>query len=1083
MISCEGMDRNVVIHEVLKKQNGTAIIPQGKTQTGRTVWEQPVAMTVQTFNQQIVVASQRATTHYSAEKRTPQNQEPVKSFQQQVLNVVKKLQRNRESEPDDFLYCMEVIKEINKLKNNKYLLHIHDKSNANYRFMILQLADIYENALGPALGALKSRAEDGCLWIYKYDLNMMAQIFRQMIPNNAVFKAILSELYRKHINQELDDMEHLIEFLPEEKTFFDHISEGISYLTDDTSPVCYIPLLDNHTLEEFKKRQEKLLQDANSHIKDGKASKDQEELDKLRKTVPKAITEIWNKRKHHEQLFEKFRELMPDKQDKDNKVDKLGIHFLKKITKLCDQYDTVIGEPHTKLKQSLVGVTSVSAKLVLLEIQDTDTTDQVRVQSLKVISHLSDMGWLKKGCNDLYLNYLKLQQDETNTKITYFEFNQRMDHIYTLLKSGKNDSIMLALEKLKEIQPYEQHLPEIDIDDMLQNRIRNAKNKCVKLLFNPILDSYREFVDFSSPDESPRKVDTKMRQYKSDFIKLNPYTFILASNKAVKGWMWRACTAWHDDIDRLRNATSFSEKDINDLLQLKDIAPSVPNLKVLNDLQPALTNIFQFALKDNTGLVSIEKVARLSEWVDLLSKDLDIHQKLRECNEEWKKKYKSTICDRTMTSSDTSPLPPVFVHPHSSLNTCSCHSHTEQQIAPNMMRPVTALFYMPAPATQQPFQQSVPVPCYTATEQTPAGIKPQSEQPLQAYYEVPTPGATMASHSPVYPYPQPTPPYIPSSAINQPFQLSTPALCYTATEQTPAGIKPQSEQPLQVYYEVPTDGQLPGATMASHSPVYPYPQPTPPYIPASAINQPFQLSAPALCYTATEQTPVGIRPQSEQPLQAYYEVPTDGQLPEATMVSHSPVYPYPQPTPPYIPASAINQPFQLSAPALCYTATEQTPVGIRPQSEQPLQAYYEVPTDGQLPEATMVSHSPVYPQPAPPYIPAPTTQQPFQQSVSTPYYTVTEQTPVGIRPQSDQPLQLQPLSAYHEVPTNGQLPGAPMMSHFPVNPYAPQLLVYEQAQPKWQPVYQQPYENQSTISSEPGANYLFSSNTQLSEVP
>ena len=1022
MISCEGMDRNVVVHGVLKKQNGTAIIPQGKTQTGRTVWEQPVAMTVQTFDQQIVVASQRTTTHYLAEKRTPQNQEPVKSFRQQVLDAVEKLRRNRDSQPDVFLYCMEVIKEINKLKNNKYLLHDHDKSSANYRFMISQLANIYEIALGPALGVLKSRANDGYLWIYKFDLNMMAQTFRKMIPKNAVFKAILSELYQKHFNQELGDMEYLIEFLPEEKAFFDHISEGISYLMDETSPVCYIPLLDNHTLEGFKKRQEKLLQDAKSHMKDGAARKDQEELDKSRKTVPKATTETWNKRKHHEQLFEKFREIMPEKQDEGNKRDKMGIHFLEKITELCNQYDTLIGESHTKLRRSLVGVTSVSAKLVLLEIQDTDTTDQVRMQSLKAIGHLSNRGWLQKGCNDLYINYLKPQQAGTSTKITYFDFNLRMDHIYTLLEnSGENDCIMLALEKLKEIRQYEQHLPEIDTDNMLRNRIRNAKNKCAQLLFYPILDSYRELLDFSSPDEesSKREAYTKMRQYKSDFVKLNPYKFILTSNEAVKAWERRAFAAWHDDIDRLRNATSFSEKDINDLLQLKDIAPDAPNQEIFNNLQAALTNIFQLALKNDTGSVSIEEeVAKLSEWVDLLSKDIDIHQKLRECNEEWKKKYyKGTICDRTMTSSNTSTkTPPVFVHPgivDVPLSTDGCHSRTERQITPDM-QPVTAPLHMPALAINQPFQHPVLSPSCTATNQPSAEIRPQPGQPLQAYHEA------------------------------------------------------------------STTGQIPGAPMTLHFPMHSYPQPAPPHMPEPTTQQPFQQSVSTPYYTVTEQTPVGIRLQPGQPLQAYHEASTTGQIPGAPMTLHFPMHSYPQPAPPHMPEPTTQQPFQQSVSTPYYTVTEQTPVGIRLQPGQPLQAYHEASTTGQIPGAPMTLHFPMhsYPQPAPPHMPEPTTQQPFQQSVSTPYYTVTEQTPVGIRLQPGQPLQLQPLSAYHEVPTTGQLPGAPMTSHFPVNPYAPQLLVYEQPQPKWQPVYQQPYENQSTISSEPRANHSFSSNTQ-----
>ena len=902
MISCEGMDRNVVVHGTLEKQNGTAIIPQGKMQTGRTVWEQPVAMTAQTFNQQTVVASQRTTTHYSAKERILPNQRPVKSFQSQVVEVVEELQRNRESEPDDFLYCMEVINKLDKLRENKYLLCGHERKSDNRQFMMSKLADVYDSALGRALGTLKSRAKDGCLWMYRFDLNAMAKTFRQMIPNNKIHKAVLSELYQQYFNQELDNMRYLLEFLPEKSTFFENISTGISYLMDETSPVCYIPLLDDHTLEEFRKRQKELLHDAELHMKNGKAGRDQGELDKLRKTVPRAIAEMWDKREYHEQLFNKFYSFSPDKEGEGNKDHNVEIRWLKEITELCGQYETFVGEPHTKLKRSLISVISVIVKKVLLEIQDTDNTDQVRIQSLKAIDYLSNGGWLKKGCNDLYLDYLKLQQDGTSTKTDYFELDRHINYIYTLLENSNKDHYMLALEELRKFQQYEQHLPEMDRDKMLQSRTRNAKNKLAKSLFYPILDKYTELAKPGSPDKSDREVDTKMRQYKSDFIELNPYRFILASDKAVRGWVWRACCAWHDDIDRLCNATSFSEKDINDLLQLKDIAPDVPNMAVCNDLQTALTGIFQFALKGNTGSVSIEKVAKLSEWIDLLSKEHNICQELQKCNEEWKKKYKGTICDRTIASSDTSTkMLPVFVHPgiaDATLNTCGCHSHTEQQIAPNMMRPVTALFYMPAPATatRQPFQQSVPVSCYMATGQSPVEIRPQPEQPLQAYHETPAtgqiPGASMMSHFPMHSYLQPAPPHMPALATRQPFQQSVPVSCYMATGQSPAEIRPQPEQPLQAYHETPATGQIPGASMISHFPMHSYLQPAPPHMPAPATRQPFQQSVPVSCYMATGQSPAEIRPQPEQPLQAYHETPATGQIPGAAMASHFPVCSY-----------------------------------------------------------------------------------------------------------------------------------------------------------------------------------------------
>ena len=1081
MISGEGMDRNVVTDGTLKRQNDTVITSQGKTQTGRTVQKKPVVMPVQSFGQQIAVTSHRATTHYSSKENSASRvteetvntakpemvgeklkQEPTISFQQQVLEVTEKLQRKRESEPDDFLYCMAVIEEIDALQKNKVALNDLIHGSANHQFMSFIMSCVYSDALCPALKMLEDRiSATRCGWIYKRDIDTMARIFWNLIPYDATHRERLANIYRQYIEHELDDMKYLLKLLPEEKRFFDHISKNIEWLTNENSPLCYIPLLDGHTLKEFKKRHKKLLQDAELHIKNAKTSKDQEELDELRKTVPKAITDVWEKRKYYDQLLKQFIEFIDDikKKDKDKRDHQESLSFLEETTnKFCKEYDRFIGDQHTKFQRILMKLISAATRRVLLKIQDTDNTDPFKKKSLPIIGYLADRGWLYKWCENHYHDCLK-PQDRTNTRITHATIDRQFNNIYYLLETKTDENNMLAIEELSKLMLHESDILAMDVDGRLRERIKKAKHECALTLFYPIFHIY----DKLSKTKLTKEVDIEMRQHKKEFIKLNPYKFVIDNYMARHGWQWRACSAWHNDIEELINATSFSEDDVNNLLQFKSIAPDVPNSKIFFDLQLAMAKILQFTISDNTGALPIGKVSELSNWVNILRAKHSARkrgQQPQECDEEWKKKYGNTARDRTMTlpGASTKTVHP-FAHPgitDASLSTCSCSSHTEQQIAPNMMRPVTALFYMPAPATQQSFQQSVPVFCYTATGQTPAGIKPQSEQPLQAYYEVPTDGqlpeATMVSHSPVYPYPQPAPPYIPASAINQPFQLSAPALCYTATEQPPAGIKPQSEQPLQDYYEVPTDGQLPEATMVSHSPVYPYPQPAPPYIPASAINQPFQLSAPALCYTATEQPPAGIKPQSEQPLQDYYEVPTDGQLPEATMVSHSPVYPYPQPAPPYIPASAINQPFQLSAPALCYTATEQPPTEIRPQPEQPLQDYYEVPTDGQLPEATMVSHSPVYPypQPAPPYIPASAINQPFQLSAPALCYTATEQPPTEIRLQPEQPLQLQPLSAYHEVPTAGPIPGTQMILHFPVYSYAPiyphQLAVCENIQ-------------------------------------
>ena len=933
MISGEGMDRNVVIDGTLKRQNDTAITSQGKTQTGRTVQEKPVVMPVQSFDQQIAVTSHRVTTHYSSKENSASRvtvktvntakpemvkeklkQEPTRSFQQQVLEVIEKLQRKRESEPDDFLYCMAVIEEIYTLQKNKVALNDLIHGSANHQFMMSTMADVYMKALDPVLKILEDRIEARCGWIYKRDLNAMVEIFQLLIPDNTTCKKMLANIYQQYIDQELDNIEYLVELLPEEMPFVTRIRNDVIWLTDETkSPVYYIPLLDEHTLEEFKKRQGKLLQDIKAHTQNGKSSRDQEELDELRKKLPISVTDMWDKRKYHERLLSLFSKMIHDVMgykhnvigfEEKKKDHKLSMEFLEKVSLLCDQYDEYVVEKHTKLQRYMISTISAATRRVLLEIQGADDTSQLKNKSLLIIGNLCDKGWLHAGAKSHYHDCLK-PQDGMNKRITHAQIDRWFNRIHDLLKTKTDENNISAIEELRKLLLYEQDMLAMDMDDIIRERIKKTKHECNLPLFKPVFNAYQKLRETKLAKEA----DSGMRQYKDRFIALNKYTFVL-NEHSLTCWKRRAFSAWHDDIDRLRNATSFSEKDIDDLLQLKDIAPDAPNEIVFEDLQAALTNIFQLALKDDTDSVSIEKIVKLSEWVDLLSKDLGIHQQLRECNEEWKKKYKSTICDKIMTSSDTSPLPPVFVHPgivDVPLSTDGCHSRTEQQITPDiMMQPVTAPLHMPALAINQPFQHSVLPPSRTATAETRA----------------------------------------------------------------------QSERPLQVYHGMPTARLLPGIVMMPHSPMYCY-YPQSPHMPAPETQQSFQQSVPVPCYTPTDQPTVEIRPQPGQPLQAYHEASTTWQVPGTPMTPH------------------------------------------------------------------FLMHS--YLQPTPSHMPAPTTQQPFQ--------------------------------AYCEVSTTGQPSGAPMTSHFPVNPYAPQLLVYEQIQPKWQAVFRQPHENQPTISSEPGANYSFNSDT------
>ena len=90
-------------------------------------------------------------------------------------------------------------------------------------------------------------------------------------------------------------------------------------------------------------------------------------------------------------------------------------------------------------------------------------------------------------------------------------------------------------------------------------------------------------------------------------------------------WQRAACAAWHNDIERMSKAATFSENDIDQLLYLQEIAPTVPDPIVKPLLQSVLAKVLQFAENQENGAstsssvnVGAEKIMALRDWAHKL---------------------------------------------------------------------------------------------------------------------------------------------------------------------------------------------------------------------------------------------------------------------------------------------------------------------------------------------------------------------------------------------------------------------------------------------------------------------------------
>ena len=751
-------DKNVAIHEDPERQKGPDV-SQWKMQTGRTVKPSVVQLPGR-----MAAASdtfQRTTTHCTTAARSaigatitasvdksrmtgmetqPESTRAV-TFQQRVLVIVKDLTNKekmyKSGELDALTFCLDIINTFDNIKKkNKIAITNSADGNSNYRFMISRIAPFYETALEPALQILQDHTKAGRGWIYQTALNTIAKVIKALGSDTPDHKKTLAGIYRQLVEQELDYMEYLKDF-PDMLPLADAASRNIFWLVSDRSPACFLDLLDKDTRAGLEEKGHHLLQDIQLSARGGDAGGEREKTDKSRRNVSPAVADIYNRRKHYEQLHKQFANIMSARgKAVDRSVDyQNNIDFLKKLQSLCDEYNESSVEYNidTPLHELLKRAISSTVKMILLEMYCADETVRPKDEAMSLINQLAKDNWLYNNCLNIYRICTEPEDvvgSAVKNNMTQFaNYNRAIGGIHALLDVDTRENCIMAMDSLIEMMTgSQQQIQSVDFDGTLQNRTEKAAQRGFKKLFNPVFENYRRFAEKPGNFEN---VSEKMSQFKEQFIELNPYTCIIRDYGTTTKNLWRhmACLAWLDDIDKLCTAKSFGKVDLDNLLKLKDIAPDVPHPATRSRLKTVSARLLKFMQADNIEAGLTEKAVKLFEWADNLPYGTsNVNQNPRKAySKERARRHQDTAGKGTMTSSDTpagtmpAPLNPDIVN--AIMELCRCYLHTaEQQIMPHgMQASTTDLSRISAPALCQPFQQPAS-DGHAPVAQPPAGI-------------------------------------------------------------------------------------------------------------------------------------------------------------------------------------------------------------------------------------------------------------------------------------------------------------------------------------------------------------------------
>ena len=768
----------------------------------------------------------------------------TKAFRRKVAAIAQKItsgliQGNYSS---GLLSCLSITKEIWNLKSCKT-----DVVDQRLRFLKKMLGPCYEDTLPPALLELQKYAMDGYGWQYVTELGYLARYCSFQASGchgkKIAGKNEIGKTYQMFINYELKYLDHIKDFPL--RSAVEHACNLIDKMLSADSPHCRSGCLQESFINDSVQNKKQLLDTIRQHMDNGCVGRTSERLEESERMAFSEDAGIWAMREYYDELKDRFGEVLI-KITGNDVTDQQRVCLMETLAAFCDQYPESVGALRI-LRKELKVLLSDATKLILLAITTSaDSVDQLKLESLELISRLDKEAWLDEKAKWLYFRWQQTQSvmmAPVGTEETaYTRCKQQLEVIAILscVKSQSRDRSLMAADMLKELLDRNARIIDaLDKEDALLKDIKAIKNNLCCNLYLKIIAAYNKLKEAGM---NPAETDSRMYKYQPDFVKLQPYVLLLMDNKLRSGWQRLACNVWRTDFARLSQATSLIEDDFDTLLRFRDVSPTAQIQHAAEALRLAMVQFFKIMKAHNIEGLFIEKTMRLSQWIDDMVQDcgldpeLQTLNELNELNEEWKRKYGNMVVrEKAMASSSSQPpasLADFVAMAQSSVETSSHPAPALQPLTapPGIPVPVarwSSQLLVPLADSAVMAQSSVetsshPAPALrplTAPPGIPVPIARGSSQPL-----VPLADAAVMAQSSVETSSHPAPvlrsltapPGIPVPIARGSSQPLVPLADFVAMAQSSVETSSHPAptlQPLPAYHEVSTGDQRPGQPM------------------------------------------------------------------------------------------------------------------------------------------------------------------------------------------------------------------------------------------------------------------------------
>lgn len=596
---------------------------------------------------------------------------PKAEVRQAVKDALKTLQQEWElNERDSWLFALSGVNAMYYVMEKSGLDNLDDCESDDYQFVALQLGPYYADTLTVALELLNELADAGYSWEYYNDFCFVTKYF-DLQPDQGDYKSTNRQLMLKFCTESLDNELSYLQYIkgfPVRCSVLKfvarkNVADNIKLLSDFKLPSDSSTFLDKNKRDEIKRTQQQLLRSIKlRRNNDGTID---EAIGRLENDVTDGTSDVRVRRLYGDLLSKMVAEQLKWISTTTAESVKQHILVLKEMKKLYDKSVPVIEQFRYLFERLRLPITTVINKMVLVSSRNLGPWKK---EWLDFIDDLVACGLLGKGCITYYFRCREMQlalraelepTDKTE-KITRGKYKEKMDEINLLMEREELDADLKAAEILKQLlYKHGKTIRKNDQEDAYMSSMDDLRSRLHKRLFVTL--SAAHFALEKKEDMNADQINAAMSQYIPEYVRRIPYIFVVPDAKKREYLARDACAVWFGDLSRLSSATSFRKKDIDLLLDLKRIAPDMPNSDARTFLKAALVQIFTFILQNPEKAddeIPDEKVAVLAQWVDDLNHIKDVRDDLKELKEAWKKTARSTMASAASDHVSGIAIPP-----------------------------------------------------------------------------------------------------------------------------------------------------------------------------------------------------------------------------------------------------------------------------------------------------------------------------------------------------------------------------------------------------------------------------------------